>query len=93
METMFCLINLITRSCYLRYDYIHLHQLYNHTYLNITDEQWKKVVYLADWVEYNKYSKEMIGDISGGILANEISSSFSKVATKKSKTKVCFVII
>ena len=93
METMFYLINLITRSCYLRYDFIHLHQLYNHTYLNITDEQWKKVVYLADWVEYNKYSKEMIGDISGGILANEISSSFSKVATKKSKTKVCFVII
>lgn len=75
--------------CYLRYDYIHLHQVYNHTYLNITDEQWRKLVDLADWVEYNKYSKEMIGDIGGGILVNEIASSFSKVAAKQSKTKVC----
>ena len=47
------------------------------------------LVNLADWVEYNKYSKEMIGDIGGGILANEIASSFSKVAAKQSKTKVC----
>ena len=31
----------------------------------------------------------MIGDIGGGILANEIASSFSKVAAKESKTKVC----
>jgi len=72
------------------YDYIHLHQLYNHTYLNITDEQWRKVVYFADWVEYNKYSKEMIGDIGGGILANEIASSFSEIAAKKSKTKLLY---
>lgn len=63
--------------------------MYNHTYLNITDEQWRKLVNLADWVEYNKYSKEMIGDIGGGILVNEIASSFSKVAAKQSKTKVC----
>ena len=47
------------------------------------------VVNLADWVEYNKYSKEIIGDIGGGILANEIASSFSKAAAKQSKTKVC----
>ena len=86
MET-YWLNNLI--FCFFRYDYIHLHQLYNHTYLNITDDQWGKVVYLADWVEYNKYSKEMIGDIGGGILANEIASSFSKVAEKQSKLKVC----
>ncbi|KAJ7383827.1 hypothetical protein OS493_025699 [Desmophyllum pertusum] len=71
------------------YDYIHLHRLYNHTYnLNITEEQWTKLVYLADWVEYNKYSKEMIGDIGGGLLANEIASSFSKVVAKQSKTKL-----
>ena len=73
---------------YLRYDYVHLHQLYNHTYLNITEEQWRNVVNLADWVEYNKYSKEMIGDIGGGLLANEIALSFSRVAAKQSKTKV-----
>lgn len=71
-----------------RYDYIHLHRVYNHTDLNITDKQWKKVVALADWVEYNKYSKKMIGDIGGGLLANEIASSFRNVAEKRSTTKV-----
>ncbi|KAL9951585.1 hypothetical protein ACROYT_G044269 [Oculina patagonica] len=72
------------------YDFIHLHQLYNQTYLNITEDQWTKVVYLADWVEYKKYSKEMVGDIGGGLLANEIASSFSKVAAKQSKTKLLY---
>lgn len=72
------------------YDYIHLHQLYNHTYLNISAEQWEKVVYLADWVEYHKYSKGMIGDIGGGLLANEIAASFSDFATKKTKTKLLY---
>ena len=75
-----------------RYDFIYLHQLYNHTYLNISAEQWKQVVYLADWVEYHKYSKEMIGDIGGGLLANEIAESFSDFAAKKTKTKVCLLI-
>ena len=75
-----------------RYDFIHLHQLYNHTYLNISAEQWKQVVNLADWVEYRKYSKEMIGDIGGGLLANEIVESFSDFAAKKTKTKVCLLI-
>lgn len=75
-----------------RYDFIHLHQLYNHTYLNISAEQWNQVVYLADWVEYHKYSKEMIGDIGGGLLANEIAESFSDFAAKKTKTKVCLLI-
>ena len=64
--------------------------MYNHTVgLMLTDEQWEKVVALADWVEYNKYSKEAIGDIGGGLLANEIASSFRKVAKKQSKKKVC----
>ena len=78
----------------LRYDYIHLHRLYNNTALNITDEQWKKVADLADWVENNKYSKEMIGDIGGGLLANDILSSFKKVAIKhESKRKVWLLIV
>lgn len=73
------------------YDYIHLHRLYNHTVgLILTDEQWEKVVALADWVEYNKYSKETIGDIGGGLLANEIASSFRKVAKKQSKKKLLY---
>lgn len=72
------------------YDFIHLHQLYNHTYLNISAEQWNQVVYLADWVEYHKYSKEMIGDIGGGLLANEIAESFSDFAAKKTKTKLLY---
>lgn len=72
------------------YDYIHLHRLYNHTYLNITDQQWEQVVHFADWVEYNKYSKEVIGDIGGGLLANEIALSFSKAAVAKNKEKLLY---
>ena len=70
------------------YDYIHLHRLYNHTYLNITDKQWRQVVKAADWVEYNKYSQKVIGDIGGGLLANEIAFSFSEAAAHRSKAKV-----
>lgn len=72
------------------YDYIHLHHVYNHTDLNITDKQWKKVVALANWVEYNKYSKKIIGDIGGGLLANEIASSFRNVEEKRSTTKLLY---
>jgi len=85
------------------YDYIHLHRLYNHTHLTvnnkqknlrhkpvITEKQWKQVVYYADWLEYNKYGKKMIGDIGGGLLANEIALNFNKVAKKQSKTKLFY---
>ncbi|XP_029200114.2 prostatic acid phosphatase-like isoform X1 [Acropora millepora] len=72
------------------YDYIHLHRLYNHTYLNITDKQWRQVVNVADWVEYNKYSQEVIGDIGGGLLANEIAFSFSEAAANRSKAKLLY---
>lgn len=90
LESIVGIDKIALEDIYNVYDYIHLHQVYNHTYLNITDEQWKKLVNLADWVEYNKYSKEMIGDIGGGILVNEIASSFSKVAAKQSKTKLLY---
>lgn len=46
------------------------------------------MVYAADWVEYNKYSKEVIGDIGGGLLANEIALSFLDAAANRSKAKV-----
>ena len=42
--------------------------MYNHTLsLNITEKEWDKIESLADWVEYNKYSKGIIGDIGGGL--------------------------
>lgn len=50
-------------------------------------------MYLVDWVEYYKYSKEMIGDIGGGLLVNEIVESFSDFVVKKIKIKVCFLIV
>lgn len=67
--------------------------MYNHTVgLNITEKQWDKIESLADWVEYNKYSKEIIGDIGGGLLANEIAISFKNVTEKQSKLKVCLLV-
>lgn len=64
--------------------------MYNHTFsLNITEKEWDKIESLADWVEYNKYSKGIIGDIGGGLLANEIAMSFKNVTEKPSKLKVC----
>lgn len=67
--------------------------MYNHTVgLNITEKQWDKIESLADWVEYNKYSKEIIGDIGGGLLANEIAMSFKNVTEKQSELKVCLLV-
>lgn len=71
------------------YDYVNLHRMYNHTFsLNITEKEWDKIESLADWVEYNKYSKGIIGDIGGGLLANEIAMSFKNVTEKPSKLKL-----
>lgn len=70
------------------YDFIHLHKVYNHTYLNITKTQWQRVVELGDWIESNKYSKATIGSIGGGILANEIAANFQQTVASKRKAKV-----
>jgi len=61
---------------------------YNHLYLNITYEQWQQVVQLADWLEYNKYKKDMIQDIGAGILMNSIIEQFTGTRNNDRKQKV-----
>jgi hypothetical protein len=58
-------------------------------YLNLTEEDWKQVVDLADWLEYQKYKKEMVGSMGAGLLANDIAQNFINTTILKRRAKVC----
>ena len=70
------------------YDLLHLRSIYNHTSLNLTEAQWRRVQELGDWIEYGKYGPGIVGSISGGILANEIAAGFQATVNSKGKAKV-----
>ncbi|XP_031564827.1 prostatic acid phosphatase-like isoform X2 [Actinia tenebrosa] len=90
LESITGMSDIDLKDFYNVYDFIHLHRVYGKMYLNLTEEQWNKVVDLADWLEYHKYKKEMVESMGAGLLVNDIAQNFINTTKNRRKAKLLY---